>query len=720
MIELKNVSKTYLSKKKKLNSTAVRDISLVFEQTDGMVFIIGKSGSGKTTLLNLIGLLDTCSSGTISINGIDTSSLDKKGIDDLINSYFSFIFQDSNLLPDLTVIENLHLVQKIRGKDDEIDLGSFGLAGFEDRYPHELSGGERQRVAIIRGLLGGKPIFLCDEPTASLDYENESNVMNLLQKISKDHLVIIVTHNRNIIREYADRVVEIDAGKVTKDTRVHPKDKSLDDNKHIEEKPDSHLDKKEVIELAKSYRRFHKAVPVIFVILLATLSIVFASLISLATFNPYVVLENTMQDTQTNFYPYKPIKTEDEYGSTVQGSCYGNDVTLGYVETIFSPSEYGVYSIDDEGIKMHYEKDSTLALGETVMNSDLYKLIYDGDEFVSGKTFSFKGVNYNIVGICEEKGLYSSYANVDVFTTMEIAGGVFTSSMRAGMEEYLERDAVYASFSSYSETFPEISTLADNEAIVSKGIYNGMTEYDRSKTKQWYRSLKGLANEEYAANFIDLDSIFPNGVYIKDSLLDSYNYIIIVSDNKYNEIKNLYLNYDGIYFNKDASKSHIAKFFVDYDYAFGDIERDSIIMIHKQVNYFSSYAIALITFIVFLILLMVFISSDNIIKSKKNEIGFLKSQGLGDQKSVLPSFTTAAALITIGFISTLVLTPLAFWGLNNFFYKLSSVTFPFFSCTWQLPFALLLLLIIEVGFIWLQCIKNTRKYSTVNIFKVVD
>ena len=226
MIEFKKLRKVYNSRKGG-KCVALKGIDLQLPDT-GLVFIIGKSGSGKSTLLNLLGGLDTITSGDIVADGNSLSSFKKKDFEDYRSSYIGFIFQHYYLLEELTVKQNVELAMGITGNDDQhkVDdlLGKVGLTGYEDRYPKELSGGQQQRVAIARALAKDPKLILGDELTGNLDHKTSVDILNVLKEISKEKLVVIVSHNLDEADQFADRVIELHDGMINRDrTRITAK-----------------------------------------------------------------------------------------------------------------------------------------------------------------------------------------------------------------------------------------------------------------------------------------------------------------------------------------------------------------------------------------------------------------------------------------------------------------------------------------------------------------
>lgn len=215
IVQFNKVTKTYVAGDHVQNALADVDIEL---EEGKFVVILGPSGAGKSTFLNLLGGLDNPSSGQIIVDGTDISTLSGDELADYRAAKVGFIFQSYNLIPTLTVLENVRLVEEIAPDHMKAEdlLGEVGLSDHCHQFPHELSGGEQQRVSICRALAKNPKILLCDEPTGALDSETGVVVLRLLLKMARDYgkTIIIVTHNQNIAK-MADVVIRIRSGKVT-------------------------------------------------------------------------------------------------------------------------------------------------------------------------------------------------------------------------------------------------------------------------------------------------------------------------------------------------------------------------------------------------------------------------------------------------------------------------------------------------------------------------
>ena len=247
MLVLKNITKDYVAGENKV--AALRGVSIDFRKSE-FVSILGPSGCGKTTLLNIIGGLDRYTEGDLIIGGRSTRDFRDSDWDSYRNHSIGFVFQSYNLIPHQTVLSNVELaltlsgVSKAERRRRAVEaLEKVGLGDQLHKKPNQMSGGQMQRVAIARALVNDPEILLADEPTGALDTETSVQVMEILKEISRDKLIIMVTHNPDLAETYSSRIIRIIDGKITGDT--NPYDAAEDENKEAEAQTSQSKRKKE-------------------------------------------------------------------------------------------------------------------------------------------------------------------------------------------------------------------------------------------------------------------------------------------------------------------------------------------------------------------------------------------------------------------------------------------------------------------------------------------
>lgn len=302
MISLKNISKNYG------NSLILKDISINFRNEE-FVAILGKSGSGKSTLLNIIGGLDTVTSGDVLIDGVSVNKYKDKDFDKYRKNRVGFVFQNYNLINHLSIFDNVAIANDNKKAVLEA-LEKVDLLKYRNKKPQELSGGERQRVAIARAIVKNTDILLLDEPTGALDSKSGIEIMNLIKSISKNKLVIMVTHDRELANKYSNRIINIEDGKIISDSN------KCYDNKYIKKKY-----KKERMSIKNTFKIIlsnmkHKKKRTILVSLASSIGIIGISIILSLTNGVRLYIENEQVNTFAN-YPIEINKTNLDYSNVV-------------------------------------------------------------------------------------------------------------------------------------------------------------------------------------------------------------------------------------------------------------------------------------------------------------------------------------------------------------------------------------------------------------------
>ena len=240
MLSLKNIVKEYSSGDTKVQ--ALKGISIDFREHE-FVSILGQSGCGKTTTLNIIGGLDHYTSGDLIINGKSTKEFKDRDWDTYRNHSVGFVFQSYNLIPHQSVLANVELALTLSGvsKKERRErameaLKKVGLGDQMHKRPNQMSGGQMQRVAIARALVNDPDIILADEPTGALDTETSIQIMEILKNISKDKLIIMVTHNPELAQQYSSRIIKLLDGKIVDDSNPYEQNGKEQEKQTMQEK----------------------------------------------------------------------------------------------------------------------------------------------------------------------------------------------------------------------------------------------------------------------------------------------------------------------------------------------------------------------------------------------------------------------------------------------------------------------------------------------------
>lgn len=483
MIELKNVSKTYKSKKGN-NTKALDNVTLKFDNK-GMTFILGKSGSGKSTLLNIIGGLDKYDSGDMIILGKSSKDFNQADFDSYRNTYIGFVFQEFNILEDYNVYENIVLALQLQQKEinkKEVDnlLSKLELTELKNRKVNELSGGQKQRVAIARALIKNPKIILADEPTGNLDSNTGKQVMDLLKEISKEKLVIVVSHDSESAHTYGDRIIEIKDGQVINDTK---KVEQLNLKEHYQTIK-SKLPLKESFKLGVGSLR-HKKIKLLFTIILVMCSLLFLSITdTLTSYNvekahAKLLTEKEEQFVQINKYWYFG-EQEDDYFNKEQLSFNNSDQEE--VQSKIDKEIYPIYHLSED---FDYKKmGSLLNIGDV----DSTYLYFRSSSYIEAEIVEINDLN---------KVLKEKVIGRKPQTTNEIVISNYVADLiiEGGINVYekVKENEFGVSYLFKPQNYQELLNSNYTFYFGSKGKVKivGIIDYDLSK----YESLKGKKDD---------------------------------------------------------------------------------------------------------------------------------------------------------------------------------------------------------------------------------
>ncbi len=380
MLEISKICKDYVLKDQTVS--ALKDIDICFRRSE-FVSILGPSGCGKTTLLNIIGGLDRYTSGDLIIDGVSTKEYKDKDWDNYRNHKVGFVFQNYNLIPHQTVLENVEIALTLSGiKKDERKRRAIEVlerVGLKDKLkskPNQLSGGQMQRVAIARALVNDPEIILADEPTGALDSKTSVQIMEILKEISKDKLVVMVTHNPDLAEEYSTRIIRLLDGELKQDTNPYTHEESMKEienhKKELEkeaasaegEKTFKKTEKKKSMSfftaLALSFKNMlTKKGRTIMVSFAGSIGIIGIALILAVSAGMTGYIEN-MQSDSLSSYPISVSSVAIDYQSAIDEITSG-DTTV---------------TTDDEGLTVYNPQDVLIKMGRyNYMSADFVNYV---------------------------------------------------------------------------------------------------------------------------------------------------------------------------------------------------------------------------------------------------------------------------------------------------------------------------------------------------------
>ncbi len=561
MLELINVTKKYREKKHKKETIALNNVSYRFDKT-GLYFVTGKSGSGKSTLLSILSGIDFSFDGDLVVDNKSIKEFNKNEINYYRSTYIGYVFQDYNLIPELNAYENVKLGFDVSSNENinEVDdiFKKLDIEDLKTRDINELSGGEKQRIAIARSLVKKPKVILADEPTGALDPINSKNIMDLLNELSKEYLVIIVTHNINYLDEYESKKLYLDHGNMTTTDISSNKDLATYSSKKYKGLSLSHKLKIGFETL------FHKKITLFFSLFFVILSLILISIsVSGARYNENYAVYKTMQSNDTyvmvKYYYYDDInnrryidKDNIEY---VEKNCSDivkaystlslieNDDTFTYLSGYYAKDHSDYFSFDEPKV-FHYDLKSIDLFGLNVIcgDDDL-----SDDEILITDIMAMYFINYEYSnqGYVKEIQSYSDLIGLSIFDKT-IAGIVSTKNS----EEYF--NLFNHQYDDTEEMHRKIDSATcygiANAVFTKKELYSNMPVY--VKIDDWHSNgYTSYGNEELVRDrsgiinnveyFDDFDEnshgIIYNANYIS-KIFSGYSYQEAI-DNYYNELR---------------------------------------------------------------------------------------------------------------------------------------------------------------------------------------
>ncbi len=694
MIKITNLTKQYNVYN---NQTIALDHINLDLPNSGFVFVLGPSGSGKTTLLNSIGGLDKPDEGEILISNKNICSFNEKEINEYRNKNVGFIFQNCNMISNMNLYDNISMPLRANNvSKKEIDkrvnqlLKRFNLESLNNNKPNQISGGQKQRAAIARAIINNPEIILADEPTGALDTKNTKIVMEILKEISKERLIIMVTHNESLAFEYGDRIIKLLDGKIESDEEI---------NKCFDIKKDEKSSKSKLFNIIAGLKiafssMLSKKIRTIFTILATAIGIISTSLVlivsnSMANYTEYaqkqalgtypitissnVGSEDAIESKDYEAYPSNNIiNITNDYASYYSHiNVFDND----YIEYINNlPSN--LYSVIDYG--------STLNMNILVKNSEGYlylssssylKRLNDKTNYLSEEYDLLYGESYpsskNELALVIDKNncidayvldyLGIDYENIDHYTFEEMCGKEFKVVRNNDLYIYDDEDGIY-------KTYSNKENLYNNSDITLK--ITCILRAKKTATMKLYST--GLLYTDELFEYMHNDCCESNVVKdqlkygVEKNVFSGYPYQDSISSfqtvsKEYvleNNLKTLgyyyKINYIKIYTDKFENRTSINKYLEAYNT--GKSSEDKILYsdymgsltqeFEKFINILTNVLILFSTISLLIAAIMIALLMYVSVIERTKEIGLLRSVGFS-KLNILTVFVTEAGIIGI-------------------------------------------------------------------------
>lgn len=709
MITLKNITRIYQN----INGDfkALDNVSFSFNKT-GLYGVLGPSGAGKSTLLGLIGLIDFPTSGEIYFDDV---LINKDNYLEFRKKYLSFIFQENNLVEDYSVIDNLHIVSNDNQKIDEL-LEKLKLSDTKQAYIYELSGGEKQRISFIRTILEDRPILLCDEPTGSLDKNNRQLLMELLKEISKEKLVIIVSHDKELTLEFSDYIIRIENHKFVLDNEIKV------EKSNVEIKKPNDINKKIIIKNELKYKPISNFFHLILFLILSIFI------------------------TSASSFIFYDVKEGAKYNGFVGDvlSLY-KDIDYIYINSGNKLNQLILDNIPQENIKeayldyyipFVYDENKNLNDNEIIINKNYYQYllkddIYDSDKPViteEKEVIFSEDIKFKITSMTEDTCNYISENSLEIFfekrkasipsleptsTDSEdpmnkfINGSIYpASSLNISLEK---NEIIFGNFRGDSGYFKDLNKL-DPSGYLSSCYPNLSEFYDGQVTVKEIYSFddQEINKDNYSNNNLYLNDDIYNEVKAKINSLDLKQYVVINDNDKVIDLiydKELYVDYCG-YASKNSEMFH--RYVLNSNHVNSAIEplRNIVFVVYVTFD-----------------IVLIFVSATlmrNKLRNRKNLIGLL------DLKSEKRIFSVAIINVDTFFIllinliicaGTYFINPISF-AINQLFVNTVSFYFYYPSPLNMLAIAITIILVSIIALFVANFM--IRKITTKEIFKIKE
>ncbi len=651
MVRVKNVSKTFYNRDGS-KVRALRNIDLELDNS-GITFICGASGNGKSTLLSIIAGLERFDSGDVIIDGESFKNFSSKDFDNYRREHIGFVFEDYNLIETMSIKENIRLGTLANGivpTDDQIAqvLKKVKLSGFEERPVSQCSSGQRQRVCIARTLIKTPKILFMDEPTAHLDDKNKTIIWDLVKEISKNCLVISVSHDSAMVEKYADRIITLENNTVGGDVRR--KQEKKEEEKSVA-KPEEVQTKKHGLGYKYSFRLaldslLYRRWRTVFMVILCTLAVSFFGIFAiLGNFNTaYAQVNSLFRDKNVRIAPYVMFqKSSDEYNH-INFSENSNDRTQ--IEKVLGDKPY--YEFQKATLNISFNVDEDIR----PMSREHQELSVTSIIRSERPLPNRKGTN-NQFGKEILYGMYPESAVDGVVISDYMLGLIRLYGLSQGVgDRWVTERAIEPEQESvesrWGETYIEQNIIGHSITLggVSYricGVYDTDYETYANASTLIYIN-KQLPSDMYKYNM--------NNVYLTVHASKDFEVAKAITTGVVISIENYSAS-------NNTELQNIVKNFDAKGYVFSSITSKTIGEMASSIEIYKSIAILLGCFSAFFAIVMMYYFINQIIVDRKNDVGVLKALGFSNWNISSIFLQSTSMFVILSFIVTLFITEIA-------------------------------------------------------------
>lgn len=665
-IRMENVCKTYHSKGEKVE--ALDNVSIELPET-GFICICGRNGSGKSSFLNCLSLLDEDFEGKLYLDDVCINTLTKEEKREIRSNTFGYIFQKNNLIASLTGKENIFISNKVFKEESKEELQIDEDLPLR-RCPNQLSGGQQQRIAIYRALAQNKPIIVCDEPTAALDYQNTKKVMQKLKDISKNRLVICITHDKDLVENNADRIIEFESGKIVKDTILSSSKHQMEPIEYKQRR----ISYGNLFKLGCQFFQKKWVLGICFCIIFLFLFLAIAMMASYTTFDSKLTLTEQLEKDKI-YTPNRKVTMHHTNGDILERDIQISNEIIKNCTNYLGETNFG-YSIPDMYDGVLFFKNSQIPIGEGSIGTQTLKKIFNKTTLTEPIRISLShnlmSIEIKLTSTFEGEGVRCDYESSKLYknTSIMVYGGLWKNKIvdtdSLSIERYLQTGIVYVPISNFnSNSGMEPIDLKEEEAIISEALLQyldleeGKKEYIKS-----FISFADFTNQEGLYSYVNMNEIYAQGMKIISALQDSSwigrDMFVIVSDQKYKEIEENMVFFTGVSFYGKENQNEIINMFLDCNYSFSKDQAsnttiDQVLRLGQEIQQSKPVLISVVIGLSIILLLITYIFLCIVLKADSIKIGILRCLGLSSKQSLISSIVAIVLLQVISiFLSWII------------------------------------------------------------------